>query len=219
MVSVMKNFSRLFVIEDGNCGGWTESKRTSFVISVEGDYLTVRGKSGRDMYTAEVNTAFGRFLQEYEEEFGEKIALYERKNRYRFCYREGSSGCQDTFIEIDKGDGFPDRKFIMHESCFGKTAGFSCFVYDFLDLCVAGEFLAVEDGEYVYHEEEDANSGLVTKIVRPRLLEYEDGWTEPWERPSGVVQMEICRYAPEPEPEESETAETDPSEQNEVGIE
>lgn len=193
----MKNFSRLFVIKNGECGGWTSSTRTSFVISVENDGLSVKGKSGRDMYASEINTAFGRFLKEYEAEFGEKVALYERRNRYRFCFREGSSGCQDTYIEIDMGDGFPVRKFMMHESCYGKNGGFGCFVYDFLDLCIASKFLIVEDGFYVYPEDEDANSELEMQVIKPRLIEYEEGWTSPWERPEGVVYLRTVREKPE----------------------
>lgn len=194
----MKDFSRLFIIKNGERGGWTDSTRTSFVISVKDDKLTVAVKSGRDMYTSEINTAFGRFLKEYEAEFGEKIALYERRNRYRFCYREGSSGCQDTYIEIDTGDGFPVRKFIMHESCFGKNGGFDCYVYDFLDLCVASasNFLTIEDGFYAY-QDEDANSEVEMQVIKPRLTDYEEGWTSPWERPEGIVYLRTVREKPE----------------------
>lgn len=199
----MKDFSRLFIIKNGECGGWTSSTRTSFVISVENDELSVKGKSGRDMYASEINTAFGRFLKEYEAEFGEKIALYERRNRYRFCFRQGSSGCQDTYVEIDKGDGFPERKFIMHESCFGKCGGFGCFVYDFLDMCLAGGFLRTDDGFYVYPEEDDANSGLEMQVIKPRLTEYEEGWTFPWEKPEKVVYLRTVRERPE-NPEETD---------------
>lgn len=193
----MKDFSRLFVIKNGKFSGWTNSTRTSFVISVENDELSVKGKSGRDMYASEINTAFGRFLKEYEAEFGEKVALYERHNRYRFCYRQGSSGCQDTYIEIDMDDGFPVRKLMMHESCFGKNGGFDCFVYDFLDLCVASRFLDVEDGFYTYLEDEDANSELEMQVIKPRLIEYEKGWTSPWEKPEGVVYLSVVREKPE----------------------
>lgn len=199
----MKDFSRLFIIKNGECGGWTNSTRTSFVISVENDELSVKGKSGRDMYVSEINTAFGRFLKEYEAEFGEKVALYERRNRYRFCFRQGSSGCQDTYIEIDMGDGFPVRKFMMHESCLGKNGGFSCFVYDFLDLCVASKFLVAEDGFYTYSEDKDANSELEMKVIKPRLIEYEEGWTSPWEKPEGVVYLRTVREKPK-DPEEAD---------------
>lgn len=211
----MKNFKRLFVINDGECGGWSNSTRTSFVISVEDDELSIKVKSGRDMYVSEINTAFGRFLKEYEAEFGEKVALYERHNRYRFCFREGSSGCQDTFIEVDRGDGFPVRKFMMHESCFGKSCGFDCFVYDFLDLCVASEFLVVEDGFYTYHEDEDANSELKMQVIKPRLIEYEEGWTSPWERPEGVVYLRTVRERPEDPAETDDESDDDGAEDTE----
>ena len=199
----MKDFSRLFIIKNGECGGWTSSTRTSFVISVENDELSVKGKSGRDMYASEINTAFGRFLKEYEAEFGEKVALYERRNRYRFCFRQGSSGCQDTYIEIDMGDGFPVRKFMMHESCFGKNGGFGCFVYDFLDLCVASKFLVAEDGFYAYPEDEDANTEFEMQVIKPRLIEYEEGWTSPWEKPEAIVYLRTVREKPE-DPEEAD---------------
>ena len=199
----MRDFSRIFVVTDGGCAGWTDSDRTSFVISVNYDALDVTIKSGRDAFASEINTAFGLFLEEYEAEFGEKIPVYERESRYRFCYRQGSSGCQDTFIEIDRGDGFPDRKFLMHESCYGKSAGIHCFVYDFLDLCVAGGFFTVEDGCYKYPKESDAAaSDCNMKVFRPRLLKYEEGWTNPGERPSGVVYLRTCREVPA-EPDEN----------------
>lgn len=204
-MKTMKDFSRLFIIKEED-GGWA----SSFVISVENDKLSIKGKSGRDMYASEINTAFGRFLKEYEAEFGEKVALYERRNRYRFCFRQGSSGCQDTYIEIDDmDDGFPIRKFIMHESCFGKNGGFGCFVYDFLDLCVASKFLIVENGFYVYPEDEDANSELEMEVIKPRLIEYEEGWTSPWERPEGVVYLKTVREKPDDPAETDEESDED----------
>ena len=190
----MNDFKRLFVVRNGASSGWTSSDRTSFIISVEGNFLYVKGKTGRDMFAHEINTAFGRFLEEYEKEFGEKVEVIERRHPYRFCYRQGSSGCQDTFIEINKGDGFPERKFLMHQSCFGKCSGFSCFVEDFLDLCVAGGFFSVEDGSYHYPGEDIEYE---MEVYRPRLVEYEDGWTNPWERPTEVVRLKICREVPE----------------------
>ena len=189
----MENFRRLFAIKDGGASGWTDSRRTSFIISVENNELTVKVKSGRDPFVEEVNTAFGRFLQAYEAEFGEKVALYERTHRYRFCYRQGMSGCQDTFIEFDRGDGFPERKFLMHESCFGKCADLRCFVYDFLDICVVGGFLSIEDGCYTYSEGEDANADCNMQIISPRLVEAEEGWSSPWEKPEEVVYLNVVR--------------------------
>lgn len=202
----MKDFRRLFIIEED--GGWA----SSFVISVENDELSIKKKSGRDMYVSEINNAFGRFLKEYQSEFGEKIALYERRNRYRFCFRQGSSGCQDTYIEIDDmDDGFPIRKFIMHESCCGKNGGFGCFVYDFLDLCVASELLITKDGFYAYPEDEDANSesGLEMEVIKPRLIEYEEGWTSPWEKPEGVVYLRTVREKPDDPTETDEESDED----------
>lgn len=186
----MENFKRLFVVKNGAVGGWSDSDRTSFIIEVVGNYLFVKHKTGRDMFAHEINTAFGRFIEEYEAEFGEKIAIYERRYPYRFCFRQGGSGCQDTFIEINKGDGFPERQFIMHESCYGKTAGFTCFVYDFLDLCVAAGFFDIDEGNYVYPGEEIEYE---LTSVKPRLTKYEEGWRMPGDRPSGVVYLKTCR--------------------------
>ena len=197
----MQDISRLFVIKEGECGGWTNSTRTSFVVSIKNDQLCVSVKSGRDPFTHEINTAIGRILKEYEAEYGERVALYERQNRYRFCFRQGSSGCQDTYIEIDVGDGFPTRKHLLHESCFGKCGGFSVFVYDFLDLSIGANFLIVEDGCYVYPESEDANSGIEMEVVRPRLLEFEEGWTFPWNRAKEVVYLKTVREKPNDNPE------------------
>ena len=189
----MENFRRLFAIKNGNVGGWSDSDQTSFIISVENDTLSIKWKSGRNMFAHEINTAFGWFIQEYEKEFG-KIAVYKRRRAYRFCYRQGSSGCQDTFIEIDKGDGFPERKFIMHETCFGKSAGFTCFVYDFLDLCVAAEFFGIEEDSYSYSQEE---IDYEMTSVKPRLTQYENGWTRPWKHSTEIVYLTTCREKPE----------------------
>ena len=194
----MQDMSRLFVIVDsGKSSGWTNCDRTSFIVEVRCDQLTVTKKSGRDMYPEEINTAIGRFLKEYESVFGEKIAIFKRTHPYRFCFKTGVSGCQDTYIEVDTGDGFPTRKRICRQSCFGKSGGFHCFAYDFLDLCVADGFLVVKDGFYTYEEEEDFNSTSSMQMIKPRLLEYEEGWAQPFERPSKVVPLRVCREIPE----------------------
>ena len=201
----MKDFRRLFILK-GEDGGWA----SSFVISVESDELSIKKKGGRDMYVSEINTAFKRFLKEYESEFGEKIALYERQNHYRFCFRQGSSNCKDTYIEIDKmDDGFPIRKFIMHESCCGKNGGFGCFVYDFLDLCVASKFLLTENGFYAYPDD----SELEMEVIKPRLIEYEEGWTSPWEKPEEVVYLRTVREKPDDPAETDEDGASEDAEE------
>lgn len=200
----MKDFSRLFVINDGDSSGWTNSTRTSFVIAVKADVLTVRWKSGRDMFAKEINTAFGRFLKEYEAEYGDKVPTYERRCRYRFCFRQGSSGCQDTYIEIDKGDGFPERKFLMHQSCYDKCPAFRCFVYDFLDLCIAGGFLKAEGGFYTYPEADDGNADCEMQVIKPRMTQYEEGWTQPWRESDGVVPLIVVREEPKAEEDDSD---------------
>ena len=205
----MRDFKRLIVINDGDYNGWTSSTRTAFIISVEGNYLKVSGYSGRDMFPHEINTAFGRFLRLYEQEFGEKVALSERAYPYRFAHRTGVSGCQDTFIEVERVDGYPDRKFLMHQSCFGKCDGFSCWVYDFLDLCLVSGFLKDVDGFYFYDPEEDAKSGLEMKIIKPRLTHLEEGWIQPHEHTGKVVALRTVREEPKPS-EEEVTGESEP---------
>ena len=71
----MEDFKKLFVVKNGGSSGWTDSDRSTFVVSVECNILQVYCKSGRDMFPHEVNTAIGRFRKAYEEEFGEKVAL------------------------------------------------------------------------------------------------------------------------------------------------
>lgn len=191
----VRNFARMFVTEGENIS-WTDANKTGFIIAVRDGEFSVYKKFGRDMYTQEINTAFGKFLQEYEAEFGEKIAVGKRTCRYRFCYHEGMSGAQDTYIEYDDGDGFPRRKHITHMSCFGKSDGLRCYFYDFADLCVTERFLKIEDGCYIYDEENDANSEQEFKIIKPRLLWYEEGWVSPYERPTEVVPLKVCREVP-----------------------
>lgn len=194
----MRDFTMMFVIENGASGGWTSSTRTTFVLKVENDYLSMVVKSGRDPFTEEINTAFGRFIQAYEQENG-KVEIFQRVNPYRFTYRQGSSGCQTTFIEVDKGDGYPMRKRLLDRSCFGKCGSMCLFVYDFLDLCVTEEFFKVEDGAYAYAEDGDEfGKEVEMKMVRPRLTQYEEGWAQPGEFPSTVVSIHnVVREAPE----------------------
>ncbi|MBQ7040620.1 hypothetical protein IJN73_00945 [Candidatus Saccharibacteria bacterium] len=213
----MENFRRLFVVKNGESSGWTNSDRTSFIISVEDDELKVLVKKGRDPYAYEINTAFGRFLKEYERENG-KVERYKRSRSYRFCFRNGSSGCQDTFIEIDVGDGFPERKFLMHKSMYRKCGGFHCFIYDFLDLCVAEGFFSIVDGFYAYNQEEDARAEEIDmQVIKPRLLEYEEGWMNPWRVPDDVVYLKVCRKEPETEEPEVEEEEKENEENEEDG--
>ena len=200
----MKNFTRLFKVTDGNADGWTDSTRTTFVLKIESNILEMYVKGGRNPFVQEVNTAFGLLLKEYETEFGEKVETYHRRCRYRFCFTEGMSGCQDTYIEYDKnGDGFPTRSHMLHESCFSKASNVKCFVYDFLDLCVAIGFISSEDGCYIYDPENDANSDMHVSIIKPRLLDLEDGWTSPYDHASQIVYLKTVRERPE-EPEDSE---------------
>ncbi|MCQ2571197.1 MAG: hypothetical protein MJ154_03045 [Candidatus Saccharibacteria bacterium] len=167
----MKNIRRIVVVHNNGCNGWSESENTTFSVEIMGDILRVRKISGRDMFPSEINTAVGRILAMVG-----PVKRYCRSYRYRFCYRTGMSGCQDTFIEIDRVTGYPDRKLMFHESCYGKCSGFSCFVYDFLDLCLSVGFLDDVNGEYFYDPDEDGGSGVNMRILRPRDTSREEGW-------------------------------------------
>lgn len=208
----MKDFKRMYVVENGAAGGWTDSTRTTFVLSVQDDYLSMVVKSGRNPFTEEVNTAFGRFIRDYEAENG-KLETFKRVYPYRFVCREGSSGCQTTYIEIDTGDGYPSRKRLLDQSCFGKCGGICVFVYDMLDLCVTSGFFTVEDGTYVYAEDRDEfGKEVAMSTICPRLTQYEEGWAQPGEFPSTVMGIhDVVRTAPEDteKSEEPEVGETD----------
>lgn len=203
----MKNFRRMFVIKNGEAAGWTNSTRTTFVLSVEDNVLTMKVKSGRNPFTNEINTAFGLFLQEYAQEYGQ-LSTYKRTNPYRFVYQQGLSGRQTTYIELDTGDGFPKRKRLLDMSCFGKVWSMSLFVYDFTDLCVACKFFRVEDGKYVYDQSHDKiGKEIDMTVIRPRYIEHEDGWTQPGNYPEGVIDIHnVVREKPvdSEEPEEDE---------------
>lgn len=199
----MMDFSRMFVV-NGVAAGWTEVSKAVFILSVVGDYLKLILKAGRDPFAYEVNTALGRFLEEYEAEYG-PVERYQRSHPYRFAFSQGMSGRQDTFIEIDNGDGYPTRHHLMHESCYGKASDMGGFVYDYLDLCVVGGFFEIKDGCYRYIREEDkAADAVEMKVVKPRLTEYEEGWTSPYGYPKDVVYLKVCREAPEPESDDEE---------------
>lgn len=178
----MKNFSLLFVISN-EVEGLIDppASKSVFSVSVRNDRMTVRPKSGRNPLIAEVNSAIGKFLLEYEQEYGEKIPVFKRQNPYRFCYRTGMSGCQDMYVEYspDRDDGFPIRKHLFRETCYGKTPGFQVFVYDYLDLMTGSGFLSIEESHYHYNPDDDAMAGAIVKVIPSRCLAEEDGWQYP----------------------------------------
>ncbi len=193
----MYNFSRLFVVDNGEASGWSGSTKTSFVFLVKNDWLSVQKKSGRNMFVNEIITALYHFLKEYEAEFGEKITVCERSDYYRFCMDKGYSGCRDYFIETDSGDGYPNKEHLLHVSSYGKVAGFECFFHDFADLCVAAKKLFVEEDYYVCPREEGSDSAVEMDIVKPRMTEYEVGWSSPWARPDTITGIEdVVREKP-----------------------
>ncbi len=193
----MKNFTRMYVVKNGEAGGWTDSTRTTFTLTVKDNLLSMMVRSGRNPFMAEINTAFGSFIRDYERENG-KVEIFRRVNPYRFIYRRGSSGCQTIFIEIDKGDGYPSRRRLLDQSCYGKCGSMCLFVYDLLDLCVASGSFTVENGAYSYAEDRDElGKELDMKVVGPRLTQYEEGWAQPGEFPSVVSIHDVVRIAPE----------------------
>ncbi len=206
---------RLFII-DGSCGGWTDSCRSVVRVELSGSYVSLSVKSGRNPMLSELPAVLGLLLKEYEKENG-SLMEYERKRDYRFCYVRGFSGCADYYIETRSGDGFPERKHLLAKSCFDKVGRVSGFVYDFLDLAIsAGCAFEKRDGHYFFDRSKDeflANGGTIT-CIKPRLYEYEEGWTCPRDI-APIVPLLVCRKAPlmeeldEPEPEKTESEETD----------
>lgn len=190
----MKNFRRLFVI-DGDVADWSDATITRFVIDYDefDDRITVKKKGGRDMTMYELYAALGRFLIEYEKETGEKVSVVERRHCYRLCYHDGVSGCRDYYIEEDVEDGFPNRRFILHESMFGRNGGFGGRLGDVLDLLRALEVLKVENGYYVYPEEEIEEPEM--KVVKPRYTSREIGWCSPMDTPE-LVPLVTVRERP-----------------------
>lgn len=195
--TVHKIFERLFVIKSQGCCVYTdEQNNTVFRISldVEDNFLSIQWKKGRYMYTSEIIEALMRFIKEYETEFETKITPFKRQNLFRFCYREGTSGCRECFIEYKKDDdGFPERKSILYETCFGKTAGVNCFIYDFLDLCVALGSMEIKGGTYSCPANDNIES---IEIIKPRLIIKEKGWTWGEVQPNSLVPLAVCRERP-----------------------
>lgn len=195
---------KLFIINNGEAAGWSDSTRTEFTVEINDYYIIVNWKGGRDMFAGEVNTAIARLLQESDRLYG-VTEKYQRKSKFRFCYRTGSSGCQDTFIEYIKDDDeYPERKFMFHESCFGKTAGFKVFKYDFLDLAVVSGFLHLDtlaDGRkyYAYDPMQDNLKDLEMLMIDPRDITSEEGWINDIEEEASVVYLSTERVHPTPE--------------------
>lgn len=194
----MKDFVRLF--EMGCDPKGIKPAETAFVIEVKYDRMRLTHTSGRNPYTSELNAATDRFLKEYETEFGKKIAVYKRHNRYRFYQKVNKPGYsysgKDYYIEIDTGNGFPTNSFLFHKSYFGECSDFECFVYDFLDFYVVSDFLAIKDDSYVCTEKSEVDYKM--QVFKPRLSEYEDGWTAPEERPERIVLFNACYDKPAP---------------------
>lgn len=176
-----ERFARLFIIKHsagfGNPFMGPSNTQSGIVVKIDYDAtLSVTQKFGCAPTTDELNTVMGRFIGLYEQKFG-PIAEYPRTGWYRFVYKSGISGCQDTFIESATDDGFPDRKKVCHMSMCNKiNEGIRCFLFDFLDLCVAAEFMTVKNGAYHYDSDHDQNRDLVTSIYKPRDLDKEGGW-------------------------------------------
>ena len=196
------NISRIFVLRNAEeAAGFPGrySNRSTVVLTVEGDKIALEKKSGRNPLTVELCMFLNELLLAYEEEFGEPLTRPERTNRYRFVERIGSSGCVTRYIEEDKGDGFPSRHFIFHESGAGKVPDFTCNIYDLLDLLVGEGAFAIKSGAYKPRiNGEDCHNGNLgdLMVLKPRLLAYEEGWTSPWEDPPVAVPLMVVREQP-----------------------
>lgn len=182
----MKNFARLF-----NVNSQDGQTKTGFVISVKNQIIFIVRQTGRAMNIAEIKAAMERFLYEYEKEFGEAVAVKRRSLRYRYCYEEKGESI-NIYKELDTGDGFPIRKLIMQEGSQGECSGLDCGVYDFLDLLTMVGPLYVSNGCYAYSLQ-DEYASINMRVVKPRLLQYEPGWTDPDEIQAELVPYKITR--------------------------
>ena len=181
----MEDFKRMYVINNGEPAGWGWKTKTTFSIEVKNDILEISKISGRDMRMDEIKTAFGRFIEDYENQNG-TIKQYERQNPYRFVSRIGMSGAEDTYIEVMKNEEFPTRKFMMHESCYGKCGHIKAFVYDYLDLNVAKGIFNIRENDketYRYARENDENRNMKIISLQPRDVSRERGWIYPDTKP------------------------------------
>lgn len=183
----MKNFARLFKVQNSQ----DEQIKTSFIISVKNQIIFIVRQTGRAMNIAEIKAGMERFLYEYEKEFGEAVAVKRRSLRYRYCYEEITDGV-NIYKELDTGDGFPIRKLIMQEGSKGECGGLDCGVYDFLDLLTMVGPLHISNGCYAYSLQ-DEYASINMRVVRPRLLQYEPGWTDPDELQAKLVRYNITR--------------------------
>ncbi len=180
------------------------SSHTVFTLSFQDQMLVLKKKSGRDPLFSELVLAVHQLLLEYEEEFGVPVLAHQRQHPYRFVRRIGQTGCTTVFLEEDTSDGFPNRRRVFHISMRGKTPDFQAFYPDFLDHLVGEGGLDVEPaGEtWAYKPKKGLEiAGTTMKVVRPRLVEYEEGWTSPYSSPATAktVPLEVCREAPSEE--------------------
>lgn len=183
----MTDFTRLYILSDSKGAEnayWGSGKGTSgIIISLKEDKLKVFVKFGCSPMSWEVNSLFGLFFNEYMS-INSTVDVFKRTRPYRFVYKTGVSGCQDTFLEVDNGDGFPSRKKITHMSMCGKmNQEISCYVYDFLDLAVSGGLFTVfQEVYYFYNEKNDSAAVDVAsrvQVIKPRETAKETGWVQP----------------------------------------
>lgn len=188
----MVNFERVFnaTATDSSYSRGKRGPKTvsTFVISTNDDWLTIRKESGRDMYMSEIKTALGLFIQAYRKEIMAEIAHVERDGRYRIVYSTGAHGESNVFIEIDSGNGYPSRRKIYHVSSLGKCGFISCPIYDLADLCVAEGIFEIKDGCYTYS---DDTKNII--MIEPRITECEEGWVDPQDIPTSAVPLRVYR--------------------------
>ena len=169
-------------ITNGDAEGWSGSTHTEFVVSMSETTISVEHIKGRDMFTTEVFSAVCRILQVYNHIYGVTYK-YDRKSKFRYTFREGMSGCEDTYIEwVSKDNRFPNRKFLFHTSCFGKTGGMVVFKYDLLDYLLLQGILYLREEEdtgrkyYAYDLTSDPILDQEFFLIDPRDIDKEEGW-------------------------------------------
>ena len=154
-------------------------KHPKYLVEVKNDILRVEHIGGRRLTRKEVNMAVAKVLLD-----DEKVERYQRKNRFRFVYQL-KRGLKAAFIELEKMPGLPEKRPLFTEGKHEKCESIICFVYDFLDLCVADGFLDIADlawasgrhSSYYRCHSQDKYTGI--RVKRYRDTTAEPGWNEP----------------------------------------
>lgn len=151
-----------------------------FVIDIKYDVMTMTVLGGHDPLIEEL---YGSIFSIMVAENQSAVKLYSREDNFRFCYKQGLSGCMDYFVETAEyatAVTFPKRKHLFHRSMYGKVSQIkSAFIYDVLDLGIALGLITIVDGKYA---SSNKLSSTIEKtsivLLDPRDLNKEDGWNE-----------------------------------------